>query len=361
MGWTEITVPTYGIESTCTLVPYRVYRTMRRVVCILQYVHTKVCRMQDSVLSTGDALLTEKSFCFCVRSISPPLAPPATGCKKTSVTGCKLLQEQRMMASLVMTSLAAAVAAEAAGAATADACCTRTPPRAVKARIYNQSFSRAFRRNTAGQAAALVASAFLVGNSSGVLDAPPSGSNSTRLAYCVTGQARGLNPVRELGRALAGGQEVDVFAVIEADCMPHFCSGDVLGRIKRWLAAERVERAIITVNGTYNGTYEAGASTEARSSNVGAFAKAPSVHGCMLRQRMKRAHPNWPSTFWHQQMRAQQCFSMVKAAEARRGVRYDWVVRARPEFASGCVCPPSRPLSPSRIYSIDSSAVRCEP
>ena len=53
--WTEITVPTYGIESTCTLVPYRVYRTMRRVVCILQYVHTKVCRMQDSVLSTGDA------------------------------------------------------------------------------------------------------------------------------------------------------------------------------------------------------------------------------------------------------------------------------------------------------------------
>lgn len=72
--WTEITVPTYGIESTCTLVPYRVYRTMRRVVCILQYVHTKVCRMQDSVLSTGDALLTEKSFCFFVRSISSP--PP---------------------------------------------------------------------------------------------------------------------------------------------------------------------------------------------------------------------------------------------------------------------------------------------
>ena len=73
---------------------------------------------------------------------------------------------------------------------------------------------------------------------------------------------------------------------------------------------------------------------------------------------MKEVAPNWPSTFWHQQMRAQQCFRMVKAAEARRGVRYDWVVRARPEFASSCVCPPSRPLSPSRIYSIDSCNIR---
>ena len=87
--WTEITVPTYGIESTCTLVPYRVYRTMRRVVCILQYVHTKVCRMQDSVLSTGDALLTEKSFLLflcgpllCANSATPLLvlrAPHAPG------------------------------------------------------------------------------------------------------------------------------------------------------------------------------------------------------------------------------------------------------------------------------------------
>ena len=49
---------------------------------------------------------------------------------------------------------------------------------------------------------------------------------------------------------------------------------------------------------------------------------------------------------------------MVKAAEARHGVRYDWVVRARPEFASSCVCPPSRPLSPSRIYSIDTCNIR---
>eukprot|EP00964_Phaeocystis_antarctica_P080152 scaffold50038_cov81-Phaeocystis_antarctica.AAC.1 len=136
--------------------------------------------------------------------------------------------------------------------------------------------------------------------------------------------------------------------------MPHFCSGDVLGRIKRWLHEEGVERAIITVNGTY----AASSSMEARSSNVGVFAEPPSVPGCTLRQKMKEVAPNWPSTFWHQQMRAQQCFRMVKAAEARRGVRYDWVVRARPEFASSCVCPPSRPLSPSRIYSIDSCNIR---
>ena len=93
------------------------------------------------------------------------------------------------------------------------------------------------------------------------------------VTYCVTGQARGFNPVRELGRALAGGDDVDVFAVIEADCMPHFCSGDVLGRIKRWLHEEGVERAIITVNGTY----AASSSMEARSSNVGVFAEPPSV------------------------------------------------------------------------------------
>ena len=252
-----------------------------------------------------------------------------------------------LAASLVC--FAVAVAARAARAAT-DACCTRTPPRAVKARIYDQSFTSLSRRNTAGQAAALVASAYLAGNSS--VDAPRFGN--TRLAYCVTGQARGLNPVRELGRALVGGHDVDVFAVIEADCMPHFCSGDVLGRVKRWLDEERVVRAIITVNGTY----VASSSTDARSPNIGVYAESPSVHGCTLRQDMKRAHPHWPSTFWHQQMRSQQCFRMVKAAEARRGVSYDWIVRARPEFASSCVCPPSRPLSPSRIYSIDACNIR---
>ena len=242
----------------------------------------------------------------------------------------------------------------ALAAAATGGCCTRTPPKAVNARIYGQSFSSKGRKNTAGQALALAASAFNAGNSSVDAAAPRSGK---RLAYCVTGQARGFNPVRELGRALAGGDDVDVFAVIEANCMPHFCSGDVRGRINRWLHEERVERAnaIITVNGTY----AASSSMDARSSSVGAIAEPPSVHGCTLRQDMRRAHHNWPSTFWHQQMRAQQCFRMVKEAEARRGVPYDWVVRARPEFASDCVCPPaSRPLSPSRIYSIDACNIR---
>ena len=158
----------------------------------------------------------------------------------------------------------------ALAAAATGGCCTRTPPKAVNARIYGQSFSSKGRKNTAGQALALAASAFNAGNSSVDAAAPRSGK---RLAYCVTGQARGFNPVRELGRALAGGDDVDVFAVIEADCMPHFCSGDVLGRIKRWLHEEGVERAIITVNGTY----AASSSMEARSSNVGVFAEPPSV------------------------------------------------------------------------------------
>ena len=73
---------------------------------------------------------------------------------------------------------------------------------------------------------------------------------------------------------------------------------------------------------------------------------------------MKRAHPNWPSTFYHQQMRAQQCLGMIRDAEARRGVCYDWVARARPEFATGCACPPRQPLSPSRLYSIDVCNIR---
>ena len=61
--------------------------------------------------------------------------------------------------------------------------------------------------------------------------------------------------------------------------MPHFCSGDVLGRVKRWLDEERVVRAIITVNGTY----VASSSTDARSPNIGVYAESPSVHGCTMR------------------------------------------------------------------------------
>jgi hypothetical protein len=73
---------------------------------------------------------------------------------------------------------------------------------------------------------------------------------------------------------------------------------------------------------------------------------------------MKRAHPNWPSTFYHQQLRAQQCLGLVRNAEAARGARYDWVVRSRPEFTATCVCPPIEPLSPRRIYSIDACNIR---
>ena len=73
---------------------------------------------------------------------------------------------------------------------------------------------------------------------------------------------------------------------------------------------------------------------------------------------MKRAHPNWPSTFYHQQMRAQQCMGLVRNAEAMRGVRYNWVVRARPEFSAPCVCPPGQPLSQMHIYSIDACNIR---
>tara|TARA_X000001036_G_scaffold276878_1_gene257170 strand:+ start:2365 stop:3045 length:681 start_codon:yes stop_codon:yes gene_type:complete len=120
------------------------------------------------------------------------------------------------------------------------------------------------------------------------------------------------------------------------------------------MRAQRVTNAIITVNSTPITTV----GTAPSFSNAGTYAEPPPVPGCAARQAMKRAHPNWPSTFYHQQMRAQQCLGLVRNAEARRGARYTWVVRARPEFAALCVCPPSRPLSPMRIYSIDACNIR---
>jgi len=230
-------------------------------------------------------------------------------------------------------------------------CCKTHQPKAVNARVYSQSFSSLRVRTTASQAASLVESSYLA---SGPPRAVGVGALSS-LAFCVVGQARGFNPVRPLGRALSGGGEVDVFAVIELDCRPHTCTGNVLGRTRHWMRSQRVRNALITVNGTSISTVGTAPSW---FSKAGTYADPPPVAGCAARQEMARAHPNWPSSFYHQQRRAQQCMQLVKNAEVLRGVRYNWVVRARPEFAASCVCPPRQPLSPARIYSVDACNIR---
>lgn len=229
-----------------------------------------------------------------------------------------------------------------------DPCCETLLPRAVNARVYNQSFSSLGVRTTDAQAASLEESSFLARGAS----RPVGAIARTSLAFCVVGQARGFNPVRPLGKALNGGGVVDVFAVIELDCMPHTCAQNALARTKHWMRSQRVRNAIITVNNTP----VSGATTW--FSRAGRYMEAPLVPGCAVRQKMKRAHPNWPSTFYHQQMRAQQCLGMIKNEEQARAARYDWVVRARPEFVARCVCPPRQPLSPMRIYSIDACNIR---
>ena len=231
-----------------------------------------------------------------------------------------------------------------------DPCCKPRLPRMVDARVYNQSFSSLGVRTTDAQAASLVESSFLARGAS----QPVGAIARTSLAFCVVGQARGFNPVRSLGEALGGGGVVDVFAVMELDCTPHTCAQNALARTRRWIRSQRVRDAIITVNSTPVSTI----GSAGWFSRAGRYAEPPLVPGCAARQRMKRAHPNWPSTFYHQQMRAQQCLGMVETAEATRRARYDWVVRARPEFVARCVCPPSQPLSPMHIYSIDACNIR---
>ncbi len=224
-------------------------------------------------------------------------------------------------------------------------CCKLHLPQKVDARVYNQSFLSLGVRTNNAQAASLEESSFVTRN------APQQVSVAARtsLAFCVVGQARGFNPVRVLGKALNGGGLVDVFAVIELDCMPHTCAPNALARTKRWIRSQRVRNAIITVNNTPISTI----GTRTWFSKAGRYAEAPLVPGCAARERMRRVHPNWPSTFYHQQMRAQQCLGMVRSEEAARGARYDWVVRARPEFVAKCVCPSRQPLSSMHIYSID--------
>lgn len=243
------------------------------------------------------------------------------------------------------------VPCNAAGGHNEDPCCQTVLPKAVKARVYNQSFSFPHVRTTDAQAASLVESSFLTRGASRPVRAVAPSS----LAVCVVGQARGFGPVRPLGRALIGGGEVDVFAVIELDCRPHTCTGNVLARTRHWMRSQRVRNAIITVNNTPISTVSTAA---AWFSRAGTYAEPPPVPGCAARQAMKRAHPNWPSTFYHQQTRAQQCMGLVRNAEVMRGARYNWVVRARPEFAATCVCPLRQPLSPMRIYSIDVCNIR---
>ena len=118
--------------------------------------------------------------------------------------------------------------------------------RGPAAGLYNQSFSSLNVRTTDAQAAALVESSFVARDAS----RPVGAAARTSLAFCVIGQARGFNPVRPLGKVLSRGGVVDVFAVIELDCMPHTCAKNALARTKRWAQSQRVRNAIITVNNT---------------------------------------------------------------------------------------------------------------
>ena len=127
-----------------------------------------------------------------------------------------------------------------------DSCCKTSWPSVDQPRVYNQSFSSLNVRTTDAQAAALVESSFVARDAS----RPVGAAARTSLAFCVIGQARGFNPVRPLGKVLSRGGVVDVFAVIELDCMPHTCAKNALARTKRWAQSQRVRNAIITVNNT---------------------------------------------------------------------------------------------------------------
>ena len=209
---------------------------------------------------------------------------------------------------------------------------------------YHNGFSAVNQKTTERQANELVSSASVARNAS-----PAAGPAAPqRVAYCVFGQARGFHRPAFLTSLMdglfgVGMSSVDVFAVIDADCQPHLCTGNVQGRMDHWLQRVRPVRAIITGND----------SRLARTEGIGLEA-APPVDRSLCGENWKSMWTHHASTFWHQQMRAQQCFRMVQEEERRRRRRYDWVIRARPEFEARCVCPMQAPPSPSRIYSYDS-------
>jgi hypothetical protein len=101
---------------------------------------------------------------------------------------------------------------------------------------------------------------------------------------------------------------------------------------------------------TGNGSRAAG------GDSVGMHAVPPDVSHCGAARAMPA---QFASTFYHQHMRAQQCFRMVEEEEQRLGARYDFVVRNRPEFGPvGCICSSPPIFSTSHLYSIDLCHVR---
>lgn len=178
---------------------------------------------------------------------------------------------------------------------------------------------------------------------------------SVRVAYCVAGQARSLVLPREQHVRPGGGSlfgrtaKVDVFAVLDAGCAPHVCLGDVNGRIAKWIEEARPVRSLVSGNATSAAAW------------AGKFELPPQPRRCddtPESRAGRRMAPHHASSFWHQHDRLRQCFAMVREEEKRRGVRYDWVVRSRPDFRPHCVCPQPALLSPSRIFSIDLCSVR---
>ena len=120
-------------------------------------------------------------------------------------------------------------------------------PQRPKPLAYEAAWASPTRRVNASEAAAITNATH-----SGADMRSPALNAAPRVAYCVTGQARGLALPRDQharagqpgGSLFGAAAAVDVFAVLDAGCQPNLCLGDVDAKIASWLQLARPVRAL---------------------------------------------------------------------------------------------------------------------
>ena len=160
-----------------------------------------------------------------------------------------------------------------------------------------------------------------------------------RIAHCVSGQVRSLHVThrsiggvlaRDFGRA-AGDERAnaDVFVYVDENCFPWKCRTD---RLEGWM----------------------------RDMGVTAWERFPQAYRHSRDVVPENSCERAPTrrlpldlSFYHQALKAERCYALVRAHEQKMGFTYDWVVRSRTDSAWDAVNFPADALDPGRIYAVD--------